>query len=139
MARLRPIPHEDKLAFKEVLDRYLLQGFKVIETLPETSRVSAAMLVRKGEGRNQLAFDYRTLNARVHAVWPLPLVGCLDCLVMAKCLSALNINTAYYSIMVAEESRSYLTFLSHHGVYRWRVYLADIRILARSSAHIGYR
>ena len=46
MARLRPIPHEDKLAFKEVLDRYLLQGFKVIETLPETSRVSAAMLVR---------------------------------------------------------------------------------------------
>ena len=45
---------------------------------------------------------------------------CLDCLNKAMFLSSLDINGAYHSIMIDEESRDLFTWVCHFGLYRWK-------------------
>jgi hypothetical protein len=71
----------------------------------------------------EVAMNLADLNERtIRDVYPLPLLrDNLDALNNALFLSTIDICGAYLSITIAEDSRDYFAFITHCGLYRWKV------------------
>ena len=115
---LRPMAPEDKIDLREVIEKNLKLGLIEPCTGPYASR---CLLVRKSNGRHQIASCLNTLNSRTRKnSYPLPLiVDNLDVLSSAFPRSSLDISGAYLSIPMPEEYRDMFAFICHFGLYRW--------------------
>ena len=118
--RLRPSSPADKLEIAKIISLYLQQDLIEASTAPYASRI---LLVRKKTGRHKIAVCLNALNENVKAnQYPLPLMrDTLDCLQNATHISTIDICSAYFSMPVKEEHRDYFSFISHSGLYRWKV------------------
>jgi hypothetical protein len=117
---LRPCSPADKVEVAKVIDRNLSMDLIEHSRAPYASR---CVLVRKSSGRHQLAVCLNTLNSRcVHNSYPLPLIrDNLDCLAAKKFISSIDICGAYLSMVVKESCRDLFSFITHMGLYRWKV------------------
>ena len=115
---LRPMAPEDKIDLREVIERNLALGLIEPCTGPYASR---CLLVRKSNGRHQIASCLNTLNSRTRKnSYPLPLItDNLDILSSAFPRSSLDISGAYLSIPMPEQYRDMFAFICHFGLYRW--------------------
>ena len=117
---LRSLSPEDKMLFKEVLDRNLALDLIESSRSPNASR---CILVLKDSGRHQIACCLNTVNSRcVKDSYPLPLIrDNLDCLGSSEFVSSIDICGAYLSMSIREADRDKLSFITHFGLYRWKV------------------
>ena len=119
-SHLRSLSPADLNDFYEVLCRYL--KLKLCEP-SHSNTVNGALLVRKANGRHQLALSSGKLNEKSKKdCYPLPLIQSnLDNIGSSPFLSAIDICGAYLSLPVRESDRDKLAFITHFGLFRWTV------------------
>jgi len=91
---------------------------------PSTSQwASPILFVEKKNGELRLCVDYRSLNdATIKSAYPLPRIDeCLDQLQGANVFSALDLESGYHQIPMAEDSRELTAFTSRYGHFQYRV------------------
>ena len=96
--------HIDK-ALKEMLDEDVIEK-------SNSPWASPIVLIRKKDDSFRFCVDFRKLNQVTERdAYPLPIISSiLDKLRNAKCLTSLDIKSAYWQIPMAEESRKYTAF-----------------------------
>ena len=112
-------PYRQKI-IDEQLNEMLENG--VVE--PSTSSwASPVLLVPKKDGSMRFCVDFRKLNAVTKKdAYPLPYISSiLDKLGNAKYLSSLDIKSAFWQVMVSENSREYTAFtVPSRGLFQFR-------------------
>ncbi len=80
------------------------------------------VLVRKKNGSWRFCKDYRRLNAVTkRVVWPLPRIDdALDRLRGARYFSALDLESGYWQVPVADEDQEKTAFITPDGLYEFR-------------------
>eukprot|EP00171_Calliarthron_tuberculosum_P003653 IDg3653t1 len=80
---------------------------------------SPVLLVPKPDGSMRFCIDYRRINAlKVRDHYPIPRMDeCLDSLGTARIFSALDANSGYWQMAVAEDSVDKTAFVSHSGFF----------------------
>ena len=116
---LLPMSPEDKMDLREVIERNLKLGLIEACTGPYASR---CLLVKKANGRHQIASCLQTLNSRTRKnTYPLPLISDnLDILSSQQYRSSIDVSGAYLSLPLPEEVRDWFAFITHFGLYRWK-------------------
>ena len=84
---------------------------------------NSIVLVRKKDGSLPFWIDCRTHNAATMSDrFPLPRIDdLLDQLGKSKFFSTLDLAAVYWQIKVDEPSREKTAFITHHGLYKFRV------------------
>ena len=118
--RLTPLAPDDNMEIQKILHKNLMLE------LIETSRSAYAckiLLVRKPSGRHQIAANLTPLNNKTRKnAYPLPLIqDNLFYLNHTVHLSSVDISGAYLSMPIPPEFRQYFAFVTHSGLYQWKV------------------
>jgi hypothetical protein len=118
--RLRSMSPNDKLLISEICDKHKKLG--LIEN-SHSEYTAPVILIRKPNGRHQIACCLIELNKRViKDCYPLPLLqDNLNSLANTAFLSSIDICGAYLSVGIEEKCRDYFSFITHCGLYRWKV------------------
>ena len=97
---------------KQMLDNWVIQ--------PSASPI---VLVKKKDGTLRFCIDYRSLNSLTKAdTFPLPRIDdLLDQLGKAKFFTTLDLAAGYWQIQVHPDSREKTAFITHRGLYEFRV------------------
>ena len=114
------IPHVAREEINSQLEKMQIKG--VIQP-SESPWASPVVLVRKRDGNLRFCVDYQALNAVTKAdVRPLPRIDdFLDKLGKAKCFSSLDLAAGYWQIKVRPDSQEKTAFITHHGLYKFKV------------------
>ena len=106
--------HEERKTLKAMLDA------KVIEP-SQSEWASPPVLVRKKDGSWRYCIDFRGLNAATtRDAYPLPLIEeCIDSLAYMQWYSALDMNSGYWQIPVAEEDKEKTAFITKYGLFHF--------------------
>ena len=106
--------HEERKTLKAMLDA------KVIEP-SQSEWASPPVLVRKKDGSWRYCIDFRGLNAATtRDAYPLPLIEeCIDSLADMQWYSALDMNSGYWQIPVAEEDKEKTAFITKYGLFHF--------------------
>ena len=84
---------------------------------------SPIVIVYKSDGSPRMCIDYRRLNAvTIKDAYPMPLIE--DCLAMCKdadFLSIIDVQDAYYHILMDETAKAMTAFCTSNGLYEWNV------------------
>ena len=80
-------------------------------------------LVRKKDNTLSFYVDYRRLNdVSQKDAYPLPRIdACLDAMNGARWFSTFDLRSGYYQVLMDEESRDKITFVTREGTFRFRV------------------
>ena len=111
-------------AVRQELARQLrdMQSGSIIE--PSSSPwASPVVLVRKKDGSLRFCMDFRLLNSLTKPdVFPLPLMyDLLDQLQRSKYFSTLDLTSGYWQVQLHHDSREKTAFITHQGLYHFRV------------------
>ena len=89
---------------------------------------SPVVLVRKRDGTLRFCVDYRVLNSVTKPdLFPLPRINdLLDQLGKSKCFTTLDLASGYWQIKVHENSQEKTAFITHQGLYEFRVMLFGV-------------
>ena len=84
---------------------------------------SPIVIVPKHTGELRMCIDYRKLNAQTKKdAYPMPLIeDCLHLCRDAKYLSIIDVQDAYYHILLDQDSRACTAFCTNSGLYEWLV------------------
>jgi hypothetical protein len=103
-------------------EKYLNDQLKAgVITPSKSSWASPVVLVRKKDQTVRWCIDYRKMNAlTVKDAYPLPRIDmCLDCLSSASIFSAMDLQSGYWQLEIAESDRDKTAFISNHGLYEY--------------------
>ena len=105
---------EERKTLKAMLDA------KVIEP-SQSEWASPPVLVRKKDGNWRYCIDFRGLNAVTKRdAYPLPLIEeCIDGLADMQWFSALDMNSGYWQIPVAEQDKEKTAFITKYGLFHF--------------------
>ena len=121
---VRQRPYRTSPVNRQEIDRQveemLEQGIIDHSTSPWSSPV---VLVKKSDGTMRFCVDYRQVNARtIRDSFPLPLIAdTLDALSGTQFFTTLDLRSGYWQIEVHPESREKTAFITHSGLYQFRV------------------
>ena len=89
---------------------------------------SPVVLVRKRDGTLRFCVDYRVLNSGTKPdLFPLPRINdLLYQLGKSKCFTTLDLASGYWQIKVHENSQEKTAFITHQGLYEFRVMLFGV-------------
>jgi hypothetical protein len=110
------------VALREILDNMESQNI-IRRVAPDepVSWLSPTLMVRKSDGSYRFIVDLRHLNSCVEALpSSMPSMTCVRaCLghAQARCLSTLDVASAFFQIAVDPDSQHYLGFQTAYGVY----------------------
>jgi hypothetical protein len=118
-ARTRPMGPKERLELRKITDEQ--QQRHIIE--PSTSpNSSAVILVPKKGGGVRFCIDYRALNTKVRAdSWTLPNVEeSMTSLHGNSWFTSLDMNEAFWSVPLDEQSKQYTAFQTPDGLWQYR-------------------
>lgn len=119
-AKLRPLP----LVLREQVSSELhrLESADIIERVSASEWISPLVVVRKKDNSIRLCVDLREPNkAIVIDAFPLPRADeLLHRLADATVFSKLDLQSAYYQVLLSEKSRELTTFITHDGLFRFK-------------------
>lgn len=113
------VPYAIENEVKSEIDRLVEVG--VLEKIEHSQWGSPLVVVRRGDGRLRLCFDYKkTLNPQLlRDTYKLPVIEDIFAKIgVSKCWSVLDLKDAYQQLMVHETSRDMLTINTLWGTYR---------------------
>ena len=121
---IRQLPHKVPFALRSKISEMVQQ--MVEEGIVEESSspwASPVVIVKKKDGGLRFCVDYRRLNAVMRKdVFPLPRIDdLLDQLAGKTVFTTLDAKRGYWQIKVNEESRAKTAFVTHEGLYEFRV------------------
>ncbi|BFF93291.1 uncharacterized protein DMAD_11168 [Drosophila madeirensis] len=108
---------------KEVVSRMVDELLQQDIIIPSTSEyASPVVLIKKPNGSDRLCVDYRRLNKLIKKEnFPVPNIEeRLQEAKRFKYFSSLDLNSGYYQIEVAPESRMYTAFITTDGLYEFK-------------------
>ncbi|BFF91641.1 uncharacterized protein DMAD_09873 [Drosophila madeirensis] len=108
---------------KEVVSRMVDELLQQDIIIPSTSEyASPVVLIKKPNGSDRLCVDYRRLNKLIKKEnFPVPNIEeRLQEAKRFKYFSSLDLNSGYYQIEVAPESRKYTAFITTDGLYEFK-------------------
>ncbi len=104
---------------------------KQLDTMLENNLIEPArgpwaspiLFVRKKDGTYRFCVDYRALNAKtIKDRYPLPrMEDCLDQLLGACYFTALDLQSGYHQIPMAEDSKQFTQFICRRGTFQFNV------------------
>ncbi|UYV67623.1 hypothetical protein LAZ67_5001396 [Cordylochernes scorpioides] len=104
---------------------------------------SPITLVKKKNGTFRMCVDFRKLNEHIPVdPQPIPLIeSVIEKLSKAKYFSSLDLSNAYWTVPIHPDSRPYLAFTTHAGVYmaeNIRLNLNKCQLCKTSISFLGY-
>lgn len=126
---LRPVPIGLEPLVEDKLNE-LLRLDMIEKVTGSTKWVSPLVPVLKGNGNIRLCMDMRAANkAVVLEKHPLPSIDYLTAkLSESKVFSTLDLVEAFHHVEVEEDSREILTFISHKGLFRFKVLVYGLNV-----------
>jgi len=118
--RVRRIP----VAARQEVAKLLSSMQKSAVIQPSSSPwASPVVLVKKKNGTLRFCVDYRKLNSVTKAdSFPLPRIDdILDQLGQSKCFTTLDLKSGYWQVQIHPDSRDKTAFITHEGLYEFRV------------------
>ena len=119
-SRAYPVPRVHLSAFKARLDRLVELG--VLEPAPRSEWIHGSFIIPKKEGSARWIADLRHVNSSLRRrVYPIPKIK--DLLYKRKgykYVSILDLSDHYYTFVVKESSRHYLTTATPFGLFRYK-------------------
>lgn len=118
---LRRIPIPLEFAVNEKLDELLKRDIIETKKGPATW-VSPLVVAKKANGDIRLCVDLRRVNeAVVRDRHPMPIIeDILMRIGKGKLWSVLDIKDAFFLLVLDEETRDVMTFITHRGLYRFK-------------------
>lgn len=108
---------------KNIVDKQITEWLKngVIEA-GKSEYASPIVIVKKKDGSSRICVDYRKLNKKViKDRFPTPLMeDVIDCLQGANVYSTIDLENGFFHVPVGEQSKKYLSFITHSGQYLFR-------------------
>ncbi|XP_041451951.1 uncharacterized protein LOC121405348 [Drosophila obscura] len=108
---------------KEIVSRMVEELLEQDIIIPSTSEyASPVVLIKKPNGSDRLCVDYRRLNKLIKKEnFPVPNIEeRLQEAKRFKYFSSLDLNSGYYQIEVAPESRKFTAFITTDGLYEFK-------------------
>ena len=109
-------------AFEGEEEKYLNDQLKAgVITPSKSSWASPVVLVRKKDQSARWCIDYRKVNElTVKDAYSLPRIDmCLDCLSSASIFSAMDLQSGYWQLEIAESDRDKTAFITKYGLYEY--------------------
>ena len=121
---IRSRPYHTPYAMREIIDQEIekMMELGIIER-SKSPYSSPVVLVLKKDQTYRFCIDYRKLNniTKFHAE-PIPDQAHLfSKLQKAKYLSRIDLTKAFWQISIPEEDRPKTAFITHNGLYQWKV------------------
>lgn len=115
---------------REVLEKevqYLLDNGLAEPSFSSWS--SPCLLVKKSDGTFRFCTDYRKLNAVTKPdSFPLPRIeDCIDQVGAAKFVTKLDLLKGYWQVLLTERAREMSAFITHNGLFSYRVMSFGLR------------
>lgn len=121
---VKSVPYRQSPAHAAYADEQVAGLIKAGFIVPSASPWSSPIvIVPKAGGDLRMCIDYRKLNARTKKdAYPMPLIeDCLHLLRDADFITMIDIQEAFYHILMAKGSREATAFSTSHGLYHWTV------------------
>ena len=115
-----PLPYAVREAVDKEIDSMLELGIIEPSTAPYASPI---VVVKKADGSNRICVDYRKLN-KITIFDPEPIPQMQDLfsdLAGSKYFSEFYFSKGYWAVPMNPEDRDFTTFVTHRGLFRFRV------------------
>ena len=114
------LPHVYKEAVEKEIEMMLKE--EVIE-VANSEWASPIMIVKKRDDTIRLCVDYRKLNAMTLVdAYPMPRIDdILDQVSQARYITTLDLAKCYWQVLVAEEDRPKIAFITPRGLYQFKL------------------
>ena len=115
-----PVPHLYKKTFEKELLRMV--DLDILERVSSSEWASPTFIVPKKDGRVRFVSDFRRLNAKLkRKPFPLPRIqDTLQNLEGFKFATSLDLNMAYYHILLSKEAAEMCTIVTEFGLFRYK-------------------